>query len=47
MIKILLGITLGNSNNEEFEKIIKIHKHENSSKVNSLNFNAIDVRVSI
>nr|XP_050856647.1 kinesin-like protein KIF9 isoform X1 [Vespula vulgaris] len=37
------GITLGNSNNEEFEKIIKIHKHANSSKVNSLNFNAIDV----
>ncbi|XP_046838871.1 uncharacterized protein LOC124433187 [Vespa crabro] len=27
------GITLGNFNKEEFEKIIKIHKHENSSKV--------------
>ncbi|KAL2718198.1 kinesin-like protein KIN-14G [Vespula squamosa] len=37
------GITLGNSNKEEFEKIKKIHKHENSLKINSLNFNLMEV----
>ncbi|KAI4504487.1 hypothetical protein M0802_000037 [Mischocyttarus mexicanus] len=33
------GITLGNSNKEEFEKMIKVHKH----KQNSLNFDATEV----
>ncbi|XP_047345431.1 kinesin-like protein KIN-14G [Vespa velutina] len=43
------GITLGNFNKEEFEKIIKIHKHENPSKVheqckenNELSVHSID-----